>query len=61
MRFQFLGCTILMGRAILKHVALLSITLAQYGLMHVLEWEKSKEKGRKEGWKEVGGRKKQDF
>ena len=38
-----------------------SITLAEYGLMHVLEWEKSKEKGRKEGWKEVGGRKKQGF
>lgn len=29
--------------------------------MHALEWEKSKEKGRKEGWKEVGGRKKQGF
>ena len=38
-----------------------SITLVQYGLMQVLEWEKSKEKGRKEGWKEVGERKKEGF
>lgn len=43
MWFQFLGCTILMGRAVLKLVFVFfispSITLVQYSLMHVLEWE----------------------